>query len=866
MDDRHVPLTGDTRPRRPRPHAVHLGGYLGRTAPTACGCSSRSPSRPPAGPCWSPRAPERRAPAVPVVVCRGLGDGRGTTAPTAAHELGLEVRWRDGTPRRVLLAVHVALGGDDGQDQGPLSVTVAPDSVRVAAAGATGPELEIAVVAGGLESVDSDVPLFADSRSRALPWLALTAQASPHAVWPTASPAGALGGGPPRPGPAPRRGLGGNGAARHTARGTRRPRIWPVRSRAFDTALPWLAHNALVHYLSPRGLEQCPAAPGARATCARGRWGCSPPSAGATSSGTSCCGSWRPRTPAGTGPRRSSSCRLRTPPVSTTRTGTWCSGRCWRSATTSRPLATRHCWTSRCPWWATTGRRAGGRGRAPAPGPAARRRAARGGDPAVGIRPRRLERLAPVGRPAAGRADGVDLDDGAARAVPAFARGRAPCLRRGADARRGGRGRGGAAQSALTEVLLVDGVLSGYAVYGEGDDIEPLVHPRDRRTGLTHGVLPWIHAITADLLSPQDARRHLDLIAEHLLGPDGARLFDRPVRYSGGPMSVFQRAESSTFWGREIGLMYMHAHLRYAEALARFGDAPGLFAALAKVVPVGITDRVEQARPRQSTTYYSSSDGVFADRSDASARYADLMRGEVALEGGWRVYSSGPGLFLRLVTETLLGVRLRADRVEVDPVLDPRLDGLTASMPLGDKRIEVTFRVGDAGVGVASVEAAWTSCRADPATEPLPRGRRVGGPRGPRRAGHRRRRGRRGHGGDAMTGSPQAAPGTAPGPFRTSLPASLAGPGSAGGRAGRAAHGRDDPGGEGRPDAPGREHTPTTTPTRCAARGSARASSPAVRPGATSATRASSRSTSTPPSGTPSRAAAWACRCSSAAT
>ena len=101
--------------------------------------------------------------------------------------------------------------------------------------------------------------------------------------------------------------------------------------------------------------------------------------------------------------------------------------------------------------------------------------------------------------------------------------------------------------------------------------------------------------------------------------------------------------------------MYMHAHLRYAEALARFGDAPGLFAALAKVVPVGITDRVEQARPRQSTTYYSSSDGVFADRSDAPARYADLMRGEVALEGGWRVYSSGPGLFLRLVTETLLG-------------------------------------------------------------------------------------------------------------------------------------------------------------------------------------------------------------------
>jgi CRISPR-associated protein Csx3 len=265
------------------------------------------------------------------------------------------------------------------------------------------------------------------------------------------------------------------------------------------------------------------------------------------------------------------------------------------------------------------------------------------------------------------------------------------------------------AHGALTDVLLVDGVLPGYAVHAEdGGEVEPLVHPRDTRTGLTHGVLPWIHAISADLLDPQDARHHLDLIAEHLLGPDGARLFDRPVRYSGGPMHVFQRAESSTFWGREIGLMYMHAHLRYAEALARFGDAAGLFAALAQGVPVGITDRVPQARPRQSTTYYSSSDGAFADRLDASDRYAELMRGEVALEGGWRVYSSGPGLVLRLVSETLLGVRRRADRVEIDPVLDPRLDGLVAEIPLADRRIRVTYRVGTdgsgAGAGVASVE------------------------------------------------------------------------------------------------------------------------------------------------------------------
>jgi CRISPR-associated protein Csx3 len=183
-------------------------------------------------------------------------------------------------------------------------------------------------------------------------------------------------------------------------------------------------------------------------------------------------------------------------------------------------------------------------------------------------------------------------------------------------------------------------------------------------------------------------------------------------------MRVFQRAESSTFWGLEIVLMYVHAHLRWAEALARVGEAEQLFEALMLANPVGMTDRVGQARPRQSTTYYSSSDGAFADRHDASARYADLMGGEVPLEGGWRVYSSGPGLFLRLLTETMLGLRRRGDRVEVDPVLDPRLDGLIACMPLGGSRVDVTFRVGGRGHGVARVTAGGREIAMTPLANP----------------------------------------------------------------------------------------------------------------------------------------------------
>ena len=184
-------------------------------------------------------------------------------------------------------------------------------------------------------------------------------------------------------------------------------------------------------------------------------------------------------------------------------------------------------------------------------------------------------------------------------------------------------------------LLLDDGRDAGYVLFTD-DGSGAAAPPADTRTGLHYSLLPMIHAIADDLLTPDEARHHLDLIAAHLLGPDGARLFDRPVRYAGGPMRSSSAPRRSTFFGREIGLMYMHAHLRYAEALARVGDGPGLLRALALASPVGMTDRVASARPRQSTCYYSSSDAAFADRYDADARYGDIADQTVPLEGGWR--------------------------------------------------------------------------------------------------------------------------------------------------------------------------------------------------------------------------------------
>ncbi|MFQ6170887.1 cellobiose phosphorylase [Oryzobacter sp. R7] len=279
-----------------------------------------------------------------------------------------------------------------------------------------------------------------------------------------------------------------------------------------------------------------------------------------------------------------------------------------------------------------------------------------------------------------------------------------------------------ATEDAIHRELLVDDVLPGYVLHGDDGTREPLVHPRDDRTGLTYGVLPWIHAISADLLTSEQAEHHLALIDEHLLGPDGARLFDRPVAYTGGPMAVFQRAEASTFWGREIGLMYVHAHLRYAEALARVGHGERLLRALAQATPRGAVDLVDPARPRQSTTYFSSSDAAFADRAEASERYADLMAGEVPIEGGWRVYSSGPGLFLRLVVEAFLGVRRRGARVELDPVVDPAVGELHATVPFDGGTLDVLVRPGGTGHGVTRVSTRFGHLATTPLDNPYRHG------------------------------------------------------------------------------------------------------------------------------------------------
>lgn len=252
-------------------------------------------------------------------------------------------------------------------------------------------------------------------------------------------------------------------------------------------------------------------------------------------------------------------------------------------------------------------------------------------------------------------------------------------------------------------LLIGDGVVAGLADFRRGKRPLLLLHPHDKKTGLHYSLLPMIHAIINEMFSPSQAAHHLNLIREHLHGPDGAHLFDWPMKYHGGPMTLFQRAESASYFGREIGLMYTHAHLRYVEALARYGQADDFFTELCRVNPIGMADFVPSAAIRQSNCYYSSSDAAFYDRYAASDFYEEALRGEIAFEGGWRVYSSGAGISARLIMQCFLGVQLLRNVLILDPIVSPTLGELKAQMRLWGHPFLVRYNSKIAGYSPQSI-------------------------------------------------------------------------------------------------------------------------------------------------------------------
>jgi cellobiose phosphorylase len=269
-------------------------------------------------------------------------------------------------------------------------------------------------------------------------------------------------------------------------------------------------------------------------------------------------------------------------------------------------------------------------------------------------------------------------------------------------------------QHDFNHYMLQTEVIPGFLYMENPDQVKLMVHPSDAETGIQYRLLPMTRSMISELLTPEQAATHYDIIREQLFCPDGVRLMNRPAQYEGGVSSHFKRAEQASNFGREIGLQYVHAHIRYVEAMAKLGKEDEVWSGLAVINPIGIKDVVPNAELRQSNAYFSSSDGKFNTRYEAQDRFDELRSGQVPVKGGWKIYSSGPGIYMNQLISNALGIRQEAGNLIIDPVLPQTLDGLRFDFEYAGAQVQFvyhlnsgeTHRVTVNGLAVATVNTA----------------------------------------------------------------------------------------------------------------------------------------------------------------
>ncbi len=237
-------------------------------------------------------------------------------------------------------------------------------------------------------------------------------------------------------------------------------------------------------------------------------------------------------------------------------------------------------------------------------------------------------------------------------------------------------------------------VIPGFIYMKDETTAEFMIHPQDSETKIDYRLIPLTRSVIAELVSDEQRKKNFDIIEKHLLHPDGVRLMSAPAHYAGGVSKHFKRAEQAANFGREVGLQYVHAHIRYVESLAKIGDARA-FRMLDVINPIQIAKVVPNAATRQSNTYFSSSDAAFLDRYAAQDDFANVKKGNIPVKGGWRIYSSGPGIYLNQLIRSVLGIRETENHFEFDPVLPRDLDGLKATIELSGRLLHLTFKISE---------------------------------------------------------------------------------------------------------------------------------------------------------------------------
>lgn len=227
------------------------------------------------------------------------------------------------------------------------------------------------------------------------------------------------------------------------------------------------------------------------------------------------------------------------------------------------------------------------------------------------------------------------------------------------------------------------------------DVITNILHPTDKVTNIKYRLLPFTRSIISEFVNYKDAVRYSQIIKDNMLFSDGVRLMSSLVPYNGGIKKYFNRAETASNFGREIGLMYSHANIRYADAMANLGCGDEVYESLQKINPIIIKDINPNSVSRQRISYFSSSDACFINRYDAMANFDKLKENKIQVKGGWRVYSSGPGIYISTLIKKMLGINVSNNKLVISPVISNDLLDFSFKYQILDKDIIINYKLGE---------------------------------------------------------------------------------------------------------------------------------------------------------------------------
>lgn len=237
--------------------------------------------------------------------------------------------------------------------------------------------------------------------------------------------------------------------------------------------------------------------------------------------------------------------------------------------------------------------------------------------------------------------------------------------------------------------MVEDDICAGFIIK-EGDKVTKLLHPTDNTTGIEYRLLPINRGIISEMFDESQIQKGLEIIDTKLKCNDGIRLMDKPANYDCGYNTLFQRAEQASTVGREVGLQYVHAHIRYAEAMAKLGKEDRVLFGLNQIQPFDNNKFVKNTMLKQRNANFSSSEGNFKTRYDFQENFDMLKDGSVEIKTGWRIYSSGPGIYLNQLIRNAFGIKVDVNTMKIDPVLPTEFTNTTIDYKVFDKVI--TFK------------------------------------------------------------------------------------------------------------------------------------------------------------------------------